>query len=57
MLPIVFVSSYFIYEIFFVKFVKQDLFLYVFLAVFVVWFCAEIFAMYTQPYKKIIKKE
>ena len=57
MLPIIFVSSYFIYEIFFVKFVKQDLFLYVFLAVFVVLFCVWIFVLYTQPYKKIIKKE
>ncbi|MDY2763234.1 hypothetical protein [Campylobacter sp.] len=56
MLPIILVSSYFIYEIFFVKFVKQDLFLYVFLAVFVVLFCAWIFVLYTQPYKKIIKK-
>ena len=53
MLPIILVSSYFISEIFFVK---EDLFLYVCLAVFVVWFCAEIFAMYTQPHKKIIKK-
>ena len=53
MLPIILVSSYFISEIFFVK---EDLFLYVCLAVFVVWFCVWIFAMYTQPYKKIIKK-
>ena len=35
----------------------QDLFLYVFLAVFVVLFCSWIFVLYTQPYKKIIKKE
>ena len=54
MLPIILVSSYFISEIFFVK---EDLFLYVCLAVFVVWFCVWIFALYTQPYKKIIKKE
>ena len=54
MLPIILVLSHFICKIFFGK---QDLFFYVCLAVFVVWFCAEIFAMYTQPYKKIIKKE
>ena len=54
MLPIILVLSYFISEIFFIK---EDLFLYVCLAVFVVWFCVWIFVLYTQPYKKIIKKE
>ena len=53
MLPIILGLAIFICEIF----NMDDLFIYVLLAVFVVLFCAEIFVLYTQPYKKIIKKE